>query len=111
MKHGNILLVYLKKTAGLNTKDFKTGQTVLITGIISRTATGIRLLPRFQDDIVLKGESYNIEPQVLGEAIGTDNWSVDPRDKKGELFKYLLIIAAGAIIILAGLFIKATRNK
>ncbi|MDO8667913.1 MAG: lamin tail domain-containing protein [bacterium] len=106
------ILVYFKKGAGLDTKDLKPGQAVAITGILSKTPTGLRLLPRYQSDIVKKDAgATDLEPQVLGETIEAKEWAVAERDRKLELFKYLLIIAGGVIIVLVGLFIRAYRHK
>jgi len=111
---GDEVLVYLKKTAGIETKSLAAGQMVAATGILSKTGTGLRLLPRSNDDIVKinrVNEAADLKPQVLGEADQPAEWAVAERDKKLELFKYLLIIAGGIIIILVGLFIKAAIKK
>jgi len=106
------ILVYFKQSAGLDIKDLKAGDQVAITGILSKTSTGLRLLPRYQTDIVKKeADSTDLAPQVLGESAPSEEWAIAERDKKLELFKYLLIIAGGVIIVLAGLFVKAKRKK
>ena len=66
----------------------------------------LRLLPRSQADIVQINQAGELAPQVLGQTIEAGEWAVAARDKKLELFKYLLIIAGGVIMVLAGLFIK-----
>lgn len=104
------ILVYIKQAAGISTKSLTPGQAVSVTGILGKTATGIRLLPRGQNDIIKVSQTGELKPQVLGEVAETQEWAIAERDKKIELFKYLLIIAGGVIIVLAGLFIKAMRK-
>jgi PKD repeat protein len=105
------ILVYFKKTAGLSSKNLAAGQAVAVTGILSKTATGLRLLPRYQTDIVKTGQAGELEPQVLGEVATASEWAVAQRDKKMELFKYLLIVAGGVIMVLVGLFVRLARKK
>jgi len=100
------ILVYIKKNTGITTKTLAAGQMVKITGILSQTATGLRLLPRYQSDVVAIDAAGELEPQVLGEVVVADEWTLAERNKKAELFKYLFIMAGGIIIILGILFIK-----
>ena len=106
------VFAYIKQSAGIDIKNLAAGQKVSVRGILSKTSTGFRLLPRSQEDVVLIGSTSGdeLEPQVLGEIVSADEWDLAERDKKLELFKYLLIIAGGIIIILVGLFIKAKKN-
>ena len=104
------VFVYIKTTAGINTKNLAAGQKILVAGILSKTQTGLRLLPRRQEDIVLINSAAELEPMVLGEVAEAKEWNLAERDKKLELFKYLFIIAGGVIIVLVGLFIKAKRK-
>ncbi|MBI4779357.1 lamin tail domain-containing protein [Candidatus Falkowbacteria bacterium] len=105
------IFIYIKQNTGITTKNLEPGQLVSATGILSRTQAGLRLLPRCQEDIVLINSAVELEPQVLGETALAGEWDVAERDKKLELFKYLLIMAGSVIIILAGLFIKAKRKN
>ncbi|MEA3398672.1 MAG: lamin tail domain-containing protein [Patescibacteria group bacterium] len=99
--------IYIKNTTGINAKNLKEGEIATITGIISRTKTGLRLMPRSTDDIIKKDPETSDEiGRVLGEVAASDEWEIAIRDKKLELFKYLLIIASTVIIILIGLLIK-----
>ncbi|MBU0722291.1 lamin tail domain-containing protein [Patescibacteria group bacterium] len=102
--------IYIKKNTGIDTKILASGQQVSITGILSKTKTGLRLMPRYQTDIVKINSTNELSPQVFGEVVKSKEWDVAQRDKKLELLKYLLIIAGGVIIILAGLFVKARRK-
>ena len=105
------IFVYIKQSTGINTKSLAVGQRVAVTGILSKTQTGLRLLPRRQADIILINSTAELEPKVLGETVSAGEWNLAERDKKLELFKYLLIIAVGAIIVLIGLFIKIKRKQ
>lgn len=43
--------IYIKPQTGIKKPEMKIGETANITGIISRTSLGYRVLPRFQNDI------------------------------------------------------------
>ena len=105
------ILIYVKSNTGIDTKNLAAGQTAEITGILSKTASGLRLLPRSQADIKLTNFSHGLRPQVLGEVAEGDEWAVAERDKKMELFKYLLVLAGGGIIILGILLVRAKRSS
>ena len=101
------MFIYIKQNTGISTKNLATGQKISIAGILSKTQTGLRLLPRSQADIVLIGSTEELAPQVLGEVAVAREWDLAERDKKLELFKYLIILAGGAIIILGILLVRA----
>ncbi|MFA5359595.1 MAG: lamin tail domain-containing protein [Patescibacteria group bacterium] len=105
------IFVYIKQNTGINIKNLAVGQKVMVTGILSKTQTGFRLLPRYQEDIVLNNSVNELNPQVLGEVASSEEWDLAKRDKKLELFKYLLIISGGIIALLAGLLIRAKRKS
>jgi hypothetical protein len=101
--------VYVKTGTGISVKSVKAGAQAEITGIPSKTKTGIRIMPRFPEDIIIKDD---VAPgKVLGAAMENDEWLVAPRDKKTELFKYLLAIAVTVIFILAVLMVKYKREN
>lgn len=103
-------MVYLKSLTGIDPKSFTAGDKLTVSGILSKSSTGLRLLPRYVEDLVRINAVNAAEPQVLGEVSASDQWQLEARDKKLELFKYLLIIAGGIIVVLAGLMIK-NRKK
>ncbi len=105
------IFVYIKSNTGISLKDFSVGQKVMVTGILSKTQTGLRLLPRCQEDIVLNNSNNELNPRVLGEVTSSEEWDLAKRDKKLELFKYLLIISSGVIILLTFLFVRAKRKS
>lgn len=104
-------LVYLKVASGLTGKDFSLGEKVSVTGILSKTASGFRLLPRGITDIA---RINTASAAVLGESAASDVWALPARDKKTEMLEYFLIVAGGIIVVLAGLMTKyrkrITRN-
>ncbi len=103
--------VYLKSLTGIDPKNFVAGDKLTVSGILSKTNTGLRLLPRYVEDLARINMANAAEPQVLGEVSASDQWQLEARDKKLELFKYLLIIAGGVIIVLVGLMIKNRKKS
>ena len=103
--------IYIKTTTGIDPKNIKEGEMMSVSGILGRTTSGLRLMPRFTRDIVRKDPESREVGRVLGEVAINDEWAIAARDRKIELFKYLLVIAGGAIILLSGLLIKLELNK
>ena len=69
-------------------------------------------MPRSPDDIVKKDiESQSEAGQVFGEVAASDEWSIAARDKKLQLFRYLLVLAGGIIAVLGGLLVKKLREN
>lgn len=104
------ILVYLKTTTGINPKSYNEGEIIEVTGIVGRTKSGIRIMPRSKSDIIKKDieSQNNDEGRILGETAESDAWAIEARDKKIELFKYLLVIAVAVIVLLGGLLTKAS---
>ena len=109
----NEVIVYLKTTTGIKPKSIKEGEIITVTGLVGRTKSGIRIMPRSIDDIIKKDPQSHSDGigQVLGEVAASDVWKIAQRDKKIELFQYLLTLACGAIIALSGLLIKLKIKK
>jgi len=106
------VIVYIKTATGINPKSIKEGETVAVAGLVGRTKSGIRIMPRSSDDIIKKDpQSHSGKVgQVLGEVAISDVWEIAQRDKKIELFQYLLILASGVIVVLGGLLVKEARK-
>ncbi len=105
-------VIYIKKYTGINARDFEEGEIITVTGIVGGAKSGARIMPRRADDISRRGEAPpRLEGgvQSLDEPAQSDEWAVEARDKKSELFKYLLIIAGGIIVVLGGLLAKAIK--
>ncbi|MDD4332685.1 MAG: lamin tail domain-containing protein [Patescibacteria group bacterium] len=99
--------IYLKQNTGLTSGVINEGEKIKITGIVSKTSSGVQILPRSMDDIIKSDGNA----QVLGEKVAGDEWSLAERNKKIELIKYFLILVGGVIIIGGGLLIRKVRNK
>jgi hypothetical protein len=67
-------------------------------------------MPRDKNDIIRKDNDGGEAGQVLGEVAVSDEWDIAQRNKKIELFKYLLIIAGGTIVVLGGLLFRQMRK-
>jgi len=106
-------IIYLKKTTGIDVKAIAEGRKITVTGILSATASGLKLMPRGEADIIQEAETVlaGDNSQVLGEVAVSDSWTLSPRDKKLELFKYLLILAGGVVLVLGGLLVRQLRKK
>ncbi|MFH1286174.1 MAG: lamin tail domain-containing protein [Candidatus Magasanikbacteria bacterium] len=89
--------IYFKTGAGIDKKAIQLGDLAQITGILSRTKTELRLLPRSQGDIIKTGVSES----------ATDYRELQEQDKSAEVAeKYLTATAGGLSSILIGLFMK-----
>lgn len=87
--------VYFKRNAGINRKLFQVGDLVTVTGIISQTKTGYRLLPRAQEDIIKTGVAkIAVEYKTAAEKEQAEDIAE----------KYLTATAGGITSILLGLF-------
>lgn len=106
-------IVYIKKSTGISLSELKEGESFSVVGIVGKTKSGTRIMPRNPSDII---KTVSAEGggggQVLGEVAVSDEWAIAKRDKKLELFKYLLVIAGGVIILLSiGLTKTVVRSK
>ncbi len=92
--------VYLKSAAGINTADIKAGDFLNITGIVSQTKTGYRILPRYQSDIV-KGEVKGVAEVQTSKPAGWWDGNI----------KYFIAIIVFLIIVIAYLFWQVQKLK
>lgn len=92
--------VYIKETTGIDVKNLSEGQRVKITGLVSQTKSGYRLLPRYPSDI---------EILASAETAGITNQSNNFINKQ-ILFNYLVAAAAALAIIIIGLLIKNKKS-
>ncbi|MFH0892151.1 MAG: lamin tail domain-containing protein [Candidatus Falkowbacteria bacterium] len=109
--------IFLSQGSGIEAATIEEGDRASVTGILNAVKTGLRLMPRFPDDIVKKdietsADETEVEEagQVLGEIAPGKEWELSARDKKLELFRYLLIIAGTVIAVLVGLLVKLGRK-
>jgi len=107
--------VYIKAGTGLDAKKFAAGDYVTATGIVSRTNSGLRILPRSPADLVKIQVAGAAGPaEVLGQVSPVDRWEIAARDQRRELFTYLLILAGalnGALLWRRVRLWRETRNK
>lgn len=94
--------IYIKPETGINIKDFSEGQTIKVTGLVSQTASGYRLLPRYPEDI----EIINIE-----QPLNTNGESEKSRLPHHPLTKYLIAAAMALAIIILGLIWQSRRKN
>jgi hypothetical protein len=99
-------LIYLKPATGISVKNLNEGEELTVTGIVSKTASGLRLLPRSLADI----EQAQAAEPLPGATSSETEWQLEPRDKQAELLQYLLVIAGGVILVLVGLLVKYRKN-
>ncbi len=92
------LKVYIKKMTNINIENIKEEGVVTVRGILNMTRSGVRLLPRTNEDLeIAEGAG-----EVSGKLEENNEWHLEARNKKQELLKYLLVILSGVIIILGG---------
>lgn len=101
--------VYIKTASGIIPSSLIEGESIAVTGIVGQTSAGIRLMPRGTYDINRKNNIAS-STEVLGEISSTDEWELAARDKKLELFKYLLVGCLGLVVVMGGALYKLKRG-
>jgi DNA/RNA endonuclease YhcR with UshA esterase domain len=90
-------VVYIKKYTGISPSVFKEGSIYEITGVIGRTTSGSRLLPRSPSDIVLIGTGGGENETagvVLGESADADKITFEEKkDRRGFISKISLVLS------------------
>lgn len=106
--------IYLKPQTGIEKSKIEINKRMIITGQVSRTTAGYRILPRFQADLKF-GRVSGIST-VAAASTEQENGSVD--DKKSTLFSENINSVAYAIVALISIAIlidwrkmKTTNNK
>lgn len=95
------VVVYLKKTTGINPQNFSDGNKIKVTGIVSQRNGVYEILPRFLEDIEILSDA---PAAVAGEKIKNQN---DEKIAK----KYLLITLVGFSIISLVLILRRWMKK
>jgi DNA/RNA endonuclease YhcR with UshA esterase domain len=88
--------IYIKSTTSIPKPKVNGGDLLEVTGIVSQTKSGYRILPRYPDDIKFLPTP---EGQIETSAIERNN-------TKNEIIKYLTVTAGALIFLLTGLIIK-----
>lgn len=92
---GNTLRVYIQKATGIKKPALKAGDTVEVVGLLDKTAAGLRLLPRKQEDIrVLPKENGG---QVLGASVEKQQVIDVPIKDRSKQVKTYLLVGAGVL--------------
>jgi PKD repeat protein len=95
---GQELPVYIKTTTAIGKPKFEEGAQLAVTGIVSQTKSGYRILPRYPSDLEI------ITPPPSEKEIS----SINANNTKDNIIKYLAVTAGGLMLILVGL---VARNK
>ncbi len=104
-------VVYIKLSTDIIFENIKKGDELEITGILSNSTNGRRLIPRSQKDIVFLNDQNTSEKQkgrVLGEEIQADTWTLDAREDQSKKNIYLYIFAVFLVIVFVTWF---TRKR
>jgi len=96
--------VYFKKDASIKLPEIKEGYQMSVSGILSLTNSGYRLLPRSNDDINIGQVLGASEEKAAG--LSTEVIQIEPRTENQRLLKYLFGALAGLLMILLSLIIK-----
>ncbi len=98
--------VYLKAAANVSAADFKVGQKISVTGLLTKVANNLAVMPRSSADLALSASTSpsadDNSGSVLGAATGSSAWTLPAPKNNSQALIYLLIAAGGAIIVLAG---------
>ena len=89
--------VYIKQSTGIKKSNLHEGDIVSVTGIVSQTKSGYRLLPRYPDDIKIEKEAS--QSAQLGEVVVGSG-------KSQQMITYLTVTAIALFSVLVGLIAK-----
>lgn len=92
-------IVYLKQSTGLKVADFKIGEQYEVAGILTKTKTGFRLLPRSMADIVA---AKSAEKNQIGEVATSAGEVLSARSPYEKQIAYASVIGGGSLILGAG---------
>jgi len=108
--------IYIKPQTGIENPKIETGDWMVITGQVSRTSVGYRILPRFQADLrISRVSGVSVSSTVLTEQEGD---SVNGKKNKKEAFIlknansviYAIIVLTGVLILFNWGKIKITKS-
>ncbi|MEI8360702.1 MAG: lamin tail domain-containing protein [bacterium] len=99
-------IIYLRQSTGLLASDFKLGGKYLVTGILTKNKTGIRLLPRGIADIAEINSSNKTAVKI---ATMTEETLVS-RPKNEKLNAYLSVIGGASALLVIGWFMRKKIN-
>lgn len=100
--------IYFKKTSGTNSSLVSTGDYLKVVGILSKTGTGYRILPRNKEDLIIPNQDDE-KGVVLGETSSSTGWKLDEREKKYRVNKYYAVFLLS--IFLASMVLVYRKTK
>lgn len=101
--------IYIKSSTGINSSSLEEGSEYKITGILGKTNSGLRLLPRREQDVEKISQKSDYDGMVLGSQEGKESLAF-PSKNKTTLVNYLLVllIAINALLVV---YIYKLKNK
>ena len=111
---GNILRMYIQKKTNIPKLDVGVGDMMEVVGVLDKTSTGLRLLPRTQEDIVIipkKKAEQGQEGKVLGASVEREEINVPIKDKSKQVKLYLYIGVGTLVVALIGVGAKLYLKK
>lgn len=97
--------IFLRKKETFDTSELKIADNLKIVGILSKTKTGFRILPRFSSDIQKINTKEDLK--VLGKFAGSEELKLEKR-QDNDFFKYFVVISGSFIILIYALKRKKT---
>ncbi len=93
--------VYIKTATGIDKSNFNEGDIVEITGIVSQTKSGYRLLPRSTEDVKITGNNLKKPSEKI---------MLQKTSREQTYIKYLSASTMALTIILGGLMMRMRRE-
>lgn len=103
--------VYIKSNTGIEKPKVKEGDWLKIIGVVSQYDDDYRLLPRFQEDIILLGQANlkNDDFNLTGSLAAISQKNIFSQINNLGVLKYFLVSFIFLIAILVGLLIKKKK--
>ncbi len=101
--------VYVKKTTGIANMKLKVGEHLAVTGVVSQTQAGYRVLPRFATDVVRSAASKDAAMDMSDPAKETTK--IGARNPFGDALKYIIATAVGGVVLVLGLGLQYVLKK
>lgn len=95
--------VYIKEGTGINKNMFQEADQVKITGIVSQTSSGYRLLPRSPEDIEIFGNNLNGQSYTAKKVL-------EKNVQNQSTLKYLNAATMAMVIILGGMVMRMRQE-
>ncbi|MFH1207499.1 MAG: lamin tail domain-containing protein [Patescibacteria group bacterium] len=105
---GNSLRVYVPKKPGLETIGVKAGDAVTVTGEVSKTDAGLRIVPRTKEDIAIQNDKAPSDGAVLGAETADDTIAIPARKPNAHVLTYVLVAATATV---GGIAIYVWKSK